>query len=280
MDHMMPGMDGLEATAGIREFNRDVPIIALTANAVSGMKEMFIQNGMNGLLPKPIELSKLNETLDKWISEEKKIKYEGEVQTDRFTNIDIKGIDAESGLVSLGGNKDVYVQTLETYRSDLKEKPFQVKNALSSGDIPLFTTYVHALKSASASVGAKDFSESARALEAAGRQEDLDYISRWTPKLLEDLNILAENIEKWLKANQNPNLAETGDGDELRDLLRELKEAVININAEEMNRALSDLQAKNWGDYASPAIADIAEDTLMCEYDSAVIKIDNLLFLI
>ncbi|MCL2044739.1 MAG: response regulator [Treponema sp.] len=71
MDHMMPEMDGIEATAAIRAFNKNVPIIALTANAVSGMKEMFLEKGFNDFLAKPIDVSKLDETLVRWIPKEK-----------------------------------------------------------------------------------------------------------------------------------------------------------------------------------------------------------------
>ncbi|MDR2583159.1 MAG: response regulator [Fibromonadaceae bacterium] len=79
MDHMMPELDGIETTRIIRkisgEYFANLPIIALTANAVSGMRNMFLQSGMNDLLTKPIELPKLNEILDKWIPSNKKSKY-------------------------------------------------------------------------------------------------------------------------------------------------------------------------------------------------------------
>jgi CheY-like chemotaxis protein len=78
MDHMMPGMDGLEATARIRALDKekikDLPIVALTANAVSGMKEMFIEKGFNGFLAKPIDVAKLDEALETWIPKEKQVR--------------------------------------------------------------------------------------------------------------------------------------------------------------------------------------------------------------
>ena len=70
MDHMMPEMDGIEATQQIRNeggHNASVPIIALTANAIYGMEEMFLENGFDGFLPKPLELSALNSCLRKWL---------------------------------------------------------------------------------------------------------------------------------------------------------------------------------------------------------------------
>jgi CheY-like chemotaxis protein len=88
MDHMMPGMDGIEAARQIRaleksrqkeqspEFPQGVPIIALTANAIAGMREMFLSKGFNDYLAKPIDLSRLNEIIEKWIPREKRRKPE------------------------------------------------------------------------------------------------------------------------------------------------------------------------------------------------------------
>jgi signal transduction histidine kinase/CheY-like chemotaxis protein len=74
MDHMMPGMDGVETTVKIRSLpeGQDVIIVALTANAVSGTKEMFLANGMNDFISKPIELRRLEAVMSKWIPAEKK----------------------------------------------------------------------------------------------------------------------------------------------------------------------------------------------------------------
>jgi CheY-like chemotaxis protein len=77
MDHKMPGMDGIETTQLLRSmgeedpYYKDVPIIALTANAVSGTREMFLENGFNGFLSKPIDTVKLNAVLERWIPKAK-----------------------------------------------------------------------------------------------------------------------------------------------------------------------------------------------------------------
>ncbi|MDR1658199.1 MAG: response regulator [Deltaproteobacteria bacterium] len=75
MDHMMPGMDGLETTRQIRLSHKGatVPIIALTANAVSGIKEIFLEHGMDDFISKPIEIRKLEEILAKWVPSHKKL---------------------------------------------------------------------------------------------------------------------------------------------------------------------------------------------------------------
>ncbi len=77
MDHRMPDMDGIETTQHIRAmgdedpYYKNVPIIALTADAVSGIKEMFLENGLNDFISKPIDTIKLNSVLEKWIPREK-----------------------------------------------------------------------------------------------------------------------------------------------------------------------------------------------------------------
>jgi CheY-like chemotaxis protein len=76
MDHMMPGMDGVEAVKEIRkrESETTVPIIALTANAISGMKEMFLENGFSDYLSKPIDMVKLDNLVTAWIKEDLKVR--------------------------------------------------------------------------------------------------------------------------------------------------------------------------------------------------------------
>jgi CheY-like chemotaxis protein len=87
MDHMMPEMDGIEATTAIRELEGDrfktMPVIALTANAVSGMKEMFIEKGFSDFLAKPIDISKMDEILGRWIPKEKRESGTGDKKTEK-----------------------------------------------------------------------------------------------------------------------------------------------------------------------------------------------------
>jgi CheY-like chemotaxis protein len=78
MDHMMPGMDGIEAACAIRSLEggrfKNIPIVALTANAISGMKEMFLENGFNDFLSKPIEIPRLYKLMERWIPKERRVK--------------------------------------------------------------------------------------------------------------------------------------------------------------------------------------------------------------
>jgi signal transduction histidine kinase/HPt (histidine-containing phosphotransfer) domain-containing protein/DNA-binding NarL/FixJ family response regulator len=207
MDHMMPEMDGIEATAAIRQWERGhgritrrVPIIALTANAVSGMKEMFIEKGFSDFLAKPIDISKLDEMLDRWISKEKreKGKEKKEIkneESEKRDEINIPGIDIETGLYMTGGVMEFYRKVLASFCEDTQERIPFLQNATDADALSGFINHVHTLKSASATIGAVEMSDRAKKLETAGRAGDLEFIrinsSEFTKDLLELLNNIA-----------------------------------------------------------------------------------------
>jgi len=205
MDHMMPAMDGVEATACIRGLNivcqtdcKNVPIIALTANAVFGTKEMFLQNGLDDFLSKPIDIVKLNSILEKWIPKDKQkepIKawrnnYDGNNKLD----ISIDGIDVDKGIVMTGGRADRYLQVLKTFYENGRQLQKEIKSCMENDDMKLYMIHVHALKSASGSVGATELSIVADSLELAAKNEDTAFIQANNPDLLQRLEILLNNV--------------------------------------------------------------------------------------
>jgi CheY-like chemotaxis protein len=145
MDHMMPGMDGLETTAKIREWEREggkekhdaeipgipgIPIIALTANAIAGMREMFLSKGFNDYLAKPIEISQLNALMEKWIPQGKHQKA-GEV-----TPLLLSAPAPPAGFIPPPDRKDERVQSPGPSRPGLNQALlFQLKQALDGKHI-------------------------------------------------------------------------------------------------------------------------------------------------
>jgi CheY-like chemotaxis protein len=200
MDHMMPEMDGLETARTLREMQggrfADMIIIALSANAIVGAKEMFLQNGLNDFISKPIEIDKLNAMLTKWIPKEKQIYSEPATDTpttDTKANT-IEGINMEKGLRLSGGNKTIYNEILELFHEDIEAKIAQLTNAINDNDVNLYNIYVHALKSACANIGATELSDQASALETAAIKNDIPFITENNPALLEGLKSLQKNI--------------------------------------------------------------------------------------
>jgi CheY-like chemotaxis protein/HPt (histidine-containing phosphotransfer) domain-containing protein len=212
MDHMMPEMDGIEATAVIRAWEkkreyesdakprRRIPIVALTANAVSGMREMFIEKGFNDFLAKPIDVSKLDEILDKWIPKEKrKRKEKNEEEQTSFP--DIPGIDTAQGIAMTGGTEEGYRTVLYFFRKDVVERLplLQAAPGTDTDNLPEFITQVHALEGAAVSVGAAQMAAQAEKLEAAGRAGDLVFIRENLGNFTESLAELAKNIRAALE---------------------------------------------------------------------------------
>lgn len=194
MDHMMPEMDGVEATRIIRSMNgeyyKKLPIIALTANAVNGAREMFKESDFNDFIAKPIELLALDRVLKKWIPADK---IETLTSKDNTTD-DLKNnsnninkekhILVSKGLTYTSGNKDVYYEILEMFVQDGIEKIEQLNSYVENEDWKNYIIKVHALKSTSLTIGAVLLSEFAKKLELAGKSEDFGIIRKENKKLL------------------------------------------------------------------------------------------------
>jgi signal transduction histidine kinase/CheY-like chemotaxis protein len=289
MDHMMPEIDGVETVRRIREmgnedaYYKDLPIIALTANAVSGTKEMFLTNKFNDFLSKPIETTKLNLILGKWIPKEKHEKLNEEIKNSDAdenisnVNLEIHGIDIKKGIAMTGGTIKRYMQTLAIFHKDGIEKIEEVKKCFKSENYHLYTTHIHALKSAAANVGANELSETAKALEMAGKQDDFAYIRLNNAEFLVALEALLGNIALTLAANSNEEQKGPVNFELLRNELNKLKEALEAFDSTAIDNAANALQEFSGGDGYGKNVEGILQNTLIGEYDEAVSMIDALL---
>jgi len=297
MDHMMPEMDGIEATSLIKAWEKQrgapierrlTPVIALTANAVSGMREMFIEKGFDDFLPKPIDISKLNEALERWIPRDKREKLHvsepaanspaAESPPDAPLP-DIPGIDAARGLARTGSTRDGYRKVLLVFRKDAEERLLSLQSAPKPEDLPAFVTQVHALKSASASMGAAKISEEAAKLEEAGNAGDLAFIRTNLGAFADRLAEMVRNIGIALDAQGAAKAPEEAPADISAHLpaLRQLAEALRSQNASETDRILEDLAAKPLDSGTREALEDISNDVLMAEFGKAAKTIEELL---
>jgi len=193
MDHMMPEMDGVETTRIIRrlhpEFD-DIPIIALTANALPEAKQMFLSEGMNDFVAKPIELRILEAKVKQWLPFDK-VRKATEEELAAFIaekkaadeRIVIADLDTDEARRLLGSD-ELFYRVLNEYRKKIKSKANIIQNALTDEDWERYTIEVHALKSASKQIGAMELGELAAALEKAGNERDITSIKIMTPELL------------------------------------------------------------------------------------------------
>ena len=289
MDHRMPGMDGMEATQYIRAMGkedpyfREVPIIALTANAVIGTREMFLENGFNDFLSKPIDTVKLNAILGRWIPPEKKKATTKSGGTPERSGeealIKVEGIDTAKGIMYSGGNRDLYTETLGLYCKEGLEKIKELNECLESGNLALYTVHVHAMKSASANIGAAELSELAKALEAAGDRKDLNFIREHNGNFVKELETLVGNIRAALAAmkGEAADKKDPREAEKLRAGLESLRKALTELDAGAINALIDELQRYSHVEGAGSVLSDISDRILVAEYDEAVNLIDSLL---
>jgi HPt (histidine-containing phosphotransfer) domain-containing protein len=283
----MPVMDGCTATKTIRDsLHPDaapVPIIAMTANVVAGMKQIFLKNGMNDFLPKPIDLLKLNQILAKWIPAEKQEpiilppEYSANADGIAVERFLIPGLDTVRAVTLAGGAKN-YLNILKTFPSDAVMKTEQIRSSRQSQDWKLYTTCVHGLRSALANVGSMPLSEQAERLTQAGRNGDMTVIENETETFLSDMMRLRSAVEEWLGVYQSESAIRAGaTPPPIRGDLVLLKEALMKMDALTIHRILDELQSKPRPDAESTMLEQLYEHVIMFDFDLAAAQIDQYL---
>jgi len=281
MDHMMPEMSGIEAVKLIRdeEKNKDLVIIALTANAITGAKEMFLDNGFNDFLSKPIETSKLHNILVRWIPTKKQNMIDENAAAKEEEIVDdvelfIPNIDVPKGIVFSGGTLARYKGVLEIFYEDAKIKSSELTECVNSENLSLYAIYVHAIKTAGANIGASELSKKAKDLEKAGLDGDIDFIKANNDDFITDLENLLVDIKKVLPETEPVNIE--SDFSAIKASLESLKNALESFDSEEIDSQLNVLRPFVMLDEIGLNIADIVENAFIGEYDDAVEQIDEL----
>jgi|GEM_PF-657576 len=206
MDHMMPGMDGVEAMHAIRNLGgryEDMCIVILTANAISGVKEEMIREGFDDFLSKPINILSLEKVLVTYIPSEKinfikTASSKAEIDWDRFYDLQdmLKYFDMRVGVENCVGSLDDYVEILEMLKESGKSRIERLRGFIQNGDYKNYIIDVHALKSTAANVGAMELSEMARKQEMAGKAGDFEYIDRHCEELFEYYLVIVFEVKK------------------------------------------------------------------------------------
>ncbi len=289
MDHMMPEMDGIDATIAIRsikeEYYQNLPIIALTANAIVGTKSLFIQEGMNDFLAKPIEVKRLNEALLQWLPKEKIKMLDEKTESENSQNnqedevhLEIPNIDVQYGLRALGGSLENYLDIVRIYYSDGLKKHATISNNYKARDLQAFKIEVHAIKSASASIGALALSKLASQLEEAAMKSDWIYIDQHTDEFLEDFFQVLENLYKAIQSFQpvEEEKKEKADKTLLHSKLEELSEAIDFVDINKIESVLAELLSYDWGDEILALLTRIKEAISAYEYDESLPLIDEI----
>jgi CheY-like chemotaxis protein/anti-sigma regulatory factor (Ser/Thr protein kinase) len=260
MDHMMPQMDGIETTEKLRELGYAGTIVALTANALVGNDEMFMQKGFDGFIAKPIDIRQLDSILNKFIRDkypQEAIKYKHEK----------KSTQTETDLINH--------KLIQVFRRDAQKAVVTLRETAAGGDIKLFTITVHAMKSALGNVGEHTIATQAAALENAGLRYDTDFIAANTEAFLQTLETLIRTLAPDETAGTNTSDL-TEDTDYLKKQLEIVRTACGNYDVNGAYAALDELKKKQWK-VQTTAFLEKIHDLLYLDsdFDAVVEMIEN-----
>jgi len=224
MDHMMPGMDGIETTKILRDEGYIQPIIALTANVVAGTKEIYLENDFDDFIPKPFDIFELESVLKKYINNK-------QTRTSFLISRlkDISGLDVDSAINAIGGMEDMYVDTVKITARFISERIDNIDRYISS-DLDSFKIEVHGIKSVLANIGANKLSISAAQLERAAVDLDKSYINENYPAFRAGLVDLSEELNEVLQSGST-GTKETADNTLLPKILSEVKAATEDYDS-------------------------------------------------
>jgi signal transduction histidine kinase/DNA-binding NarL/FixJ family response regulator/HAMP domain-containing protein/HPt (histidine-containing phosphotransfer) domain-containing protein len=264
MDHMMPYMDGIEAVKIIRGMGYTHPIVALTANAVAGQADVFLANGFDGFISKPIDIRQLNATLNKLIRDKQPpeaIKAARRQSLNQDTLVPAERIDPR--LVK------PFVRDANKALGALEA---MFRNAAINGDenLDMYVILAHGMKSALANVGENDLSKSALRLEQAGRDKDMATITAETPAFLAALR---EVVKKLDPGEENQGGEAAGEDADSRSYLREkllaVKAACEAYDIDTVESALAELRQKTWSRQTREALDSVAGHLLHSDFEEA-----------
>ncbi|MCL2805259.1 MAG: ATP-binding protein [Treponema sp.] len=275
MDYMMPKMDGIKATKIIRETGYTKPIVAFTANAFVGQAEMFLANGFDAFIAKPIDSYELDQILKRFIKDNEA------TQSIPLATQSIppatQSIPPATQSIPIDSSKvkKIFILDAENTITVLKElsAKWHVRpDSLNDEELESYIVTVHGIKSALNSIGEKELSAAAYKLEQAGKCRDFNLIANETPAFF---NALLSLVEKFKTPEADHTIEMSNEDKEfLRRKLGEIKAACEKFNVKAAKKALADLKQKTW----PPRVDDICDKisvTLLCgEFKKAAAEIE------
>jgi CheY-like chemotaxis protein/two-component sensor histidine kinase len=263
MDHMMPRMDGIEAVKIIRGLGYKRPIIALTANALVGQAEMFMENGFDGFISKPIDIRQLNASLNKLIRD----KYPPEVVE--------AALRQAANTKAVEGLSPSDPQLLAMFVLDAEKALARLKGVFenefrSKDDMRQYVIDTHTMKSALRNIGESGLSATALKLEQAGRAENTGVMTSETPAFLEALSATIAKYRPEEEECVNVNAEEgTEDRAYFKERLLVIQTACENYDVGMVNKTLAELGGKKWGHSDKEVLDTISGYILSSDFEEA-----------
>ncbi|MCL2877620.1 MAG: ATP-binding protein [Acidobacteria bacterium] len=270
MDHMMPNMDGMETTKIIRDMGYRGIIVALTANAVVGQSDIFLKNGFDDFISKPIDIRQLNTLLNKFIRD----RHQPEaLEAARRQADDGKEQNAGKEPPAIDpGLAEIFVRdaskTLATLREILAKQ-----GGFSEEDTRTYIISIHGIKSALANIGRPELSAAARELEQAGRDNNTDVMSTGTRAFLDSLQALIKELAPGAEETGDETLEE--DRPYILERLRAVKEACEAYDKKTARGVIAKIREKTWSPPTMELLDVIDEHLLHSEFDEIVIAVNK-----
>lgn len=315
MDHMMPEMDGVDTLHRIRDkagiYYANIPVIALTANAVAGAKEMLIAEGFQDFLSKPVEIASMHRILEKYLPDAKKIydfeddvtdvqsgetvynNHERDTIYEQLHNpqASVKepgaetaredtaaDIDEKQGALYCGSLED-FEDILKIHYEDYEENSQKIQAFYDSKDWKNYVILVHGLKSSMKSVGIMKLSDMCLGLELAGKENRIDYILKNHDAMMAEYGRIHDVIGNRLGIRQKINADLTNiknlNEDSMAGLLNRFENAVYSFDEEQMLSILNELMDYKYHETVlAPKLSPLVKKVNNCDYMSAY---DNLI---
>jgi CheY-like chemotaxis protein len=268
MDHMMPGMDGIEATRIIREeigtdYAQNIPIIALTANAIVGNEEMFLDHGFQAFLSKPIDIMAMDVVIRYWVRnrdlEQSKGQEEGKMEITPYSNENpefpdrhkdiletaIPGIDSEKGMKRFGEDWNIYWDVVKSFAHNTAPLLDNIRGFPSEfprTEMSEYIIVVHGIKGTSRSIGADDLGTQAEALERAARAGNFDFIRENHDAFIRTVDQLLGEIDDKISRIEAEKQKPVKAGPE-KKTLEELLHACRDFDIDGVDKAMEELES-------------------------------------
>ena len=264
MDHMMPEMDGIEAVRHIRNLQYKEPIVALTANAIAGQLEIFIKNGFDDFISKPIDIRQLNTILNKFVRDKQPqevidaarlhIKAAANNQQDEGSSENLQanalkrsllsksvsGLDIYKGLELFDNDAEFYIRVLNAYIISAKAALSVIQN-VTEENVLSYKINVHGIKGTSFGIRAMMIGEDAALLEKAASSGDMDYIKKHNALFCEKLKIIVLEIEEMLESIDVVKMKPKKDKPDI-EVLASLLEACDKYDMDGADAAMKELE--------------------------------------
>lgn len=287
MDHMMPVMDGIEATRAIRglgdEAYQKLPIVALSANATSEAREMFLREQMNDFVAKPIKLKEIGKCIAKWLPEELVMEDEnteeavinedvGGTDSGALQNVaedmpEIEGLDVSEGIKNCGSKK-LFIELLGDFYKLIEPKSTKIEKCLADGMIRDYTIEVHALKNTARMIGALELSELFYQMEQLGNAGEQEQLVMRTPEVLALYRSYKDVLAPYGKKSQENQQQVSVES--IQQTLKQLHDAMDCFDLDAADGAMKELETyafpedmQSMVEQLSAYVADVAMEDVM-----------------